>query len=107
MTDFLLFDRFITPYAAIFIYYIGALFIPLSMIVGARKLYGTLLSTLGVEKSTISRHTDRIPLRYRVALVLAILILFLSAELFWRMLFEMVVAYFDMHGYLREISRSI
>jgi hypothetical protein len=39
--------------------------------------------------------------------VLSFIVLFLCMELCWRMMFEAMIGYFDMHDYLYEISKQI
>jgi len=41
----------------------------------------------------------------RLIYVLILLCIFLSMEIFWRMMFETMIAYFQMHDYLQDMAR--
>jgi len=85
MKDFLLFNTFITQDILIIIYYLGVLFLPIFLWV-----YRTYILTIISKKDFISK----------IYLIIFILIL----ELFWRMMFEAMIGYFDIHNYLEILS---
>jgi len=85
MKDFLLFNTFITQDILIIIYYLGVLFLPIFLWV-----YRTYILTIILKKDFISK----------IYLIIFILIL----ELFWRMMFEAMIGYFDIHNYLEILS---
>lgn len=101
--EFAAFDRFVSPTVLIIFYYLGALGVPI------------LLAWLLIQ---LRRSSARLDLpdnviyrwivetwRQRAWLVrLWALIVFLGCELFWRMLFEFLLAYFQMHEYLARLA---
>jgi hypothetical protein len=102
MQDFLIFKTFITPILLLFIYYIGAVLIPLfSWLVSLwiKKRYFSNLSNK--IKSEIKRNTTFLQ---RLLLIGAFIFCFLCMELFWRVMFEFFIAYFDMHDALMKLK---
>ena len=95
MWDILTFNTFITQKVLILIYYLGAIGVPVLMFV-YRK---TLLSKFQFLKKIEPRY------KTNTKTVITFIILFLCMELFWRMMFEMIIGYFDMHDYLYQLSR--
>ncbi|MCO4845161.1 MAG: DUF4282 domain-containing protein [Sulfurovum sp.] len=93
MKDFLTFQTFITPTLLIFIYYVGALLIPILSLYLARWIqivYKTEIETSATFKK-------------RFIGTAAFLICFFSMEILWRMMFEFFIAYFDMHDALMKL----
>ncbi len=104
MQDFLLFKTFITPSLLLLMYYIGAVFIPLFswyIAMWIKKNYFTKVS--GTVKEEIQKRTT---VKQRVTLLLSFIVCFLCMEVFWRVLFEFFIAYFDMHDALMRISQT-
>ena len=94
MWDFLTFKSFVTPDLLIVIYYMGAVVMPLFSYIIYRWLMGRL-----------SIHYDlRVDTKYKYLLYIPIIICFICMEIFWRMLFEFMIAYFDMHDALMNMS---
>ena len=94
MKDFLTFQTFITPTLLIFIYYVGALLIPLFSWYFARWIktaYKTELET----KTTFKQ---------RFITYAAFFISFFFMEVLWRVMFEFFIAYFDMHDALMKLA---
>ena len=96
LLDFLLFKRFLSIPVLIAFYYIGALLIPL--------LSWLLLQWL-LKKSQVLNNTKNLAklwfntvfsLRQKVLLFTGFIFGFLLMELFWRMLFEFLIAYLQM-----------
>jgi len=85
MWDFLRFHTFITPSVLLFFYYMGALFLPILLFVTRKYIF----KKLHIVKTS-----------QRWILLSIFFFFFLFMELFWRMLFEMIIAYFQMHNYL-------
>ncbi len=94
MWDFLTFRSFITPDLLIILYYMGAVVMPLF----AYLFYLWLRAKFSMDYEIDIRK------RYRYLFYLAMIISFLSMEIFWRMLFEFMIAYFDMHDALLHIA---
>ncbi len=84
MYDFLTFKTFITPTILIFIYYIGAMVIPLILYLNKKRLSNRL--------------NINIKLHWKLQIVLAVI--FLMLETMWRMGFEMLIGYFQIHNAL-------
>jgi len=102
MQDFLLFNTFITPSLLLFIYYIGAVIIPLLgwyLAVWIQRNYLSEIS--GVMKEEITKITT---VKQRLYTTIAFVLCFLCMEIFWRVLFEFFIAYFDMHDALMRIA---
>ena len=94
MWDFLTFRSFIAPDLLIILYYMGAVVMPLF----AYLFYLWLRGKLPIEYEIDIRK------RYKYLLYLIMLLFFLSMEIFWRMIFEFMIAYFDMHDALMGMS---
>jgi len=102
MQDFLTFNTFITPSLLILMYYIGAVVIPLLSWYFAAWVHKNYLSKVsGVLKEEIKRRTTA---KQRLYTIIAFVLFFLCMEIFWRVLFEFFIAYFDMHDALMHIS---
>ena len=103
MWNFLTFDRFITPHLLLIAYYLGAVGMPLALWVGRRYLLRkiALLAQLEMQRQALFGSLSR----RNQALVMTLLVLmFLFMELAWRMMFEAMIGYFQMHDYLQIIS---
>jgi hypothetical protein len=98
--DFLVFQVYLSPAVLLLTYYVGALLIPVLVYNMARRLHQRL-----------TRDDWRVPDHYRKRLLArrgrvigyAVLALLLG-ELTWRMMFEFLVAYFQMHEALTRMS---
>jgi hypothetical protein len=101
MKDFLTFQTFITPSLLIFIYYIGAVFIPLV----SWYLVHWIKTVYFSQKDTHSEIeiTVHITFRQRLIMYTIFLISFLSMEILWRIMIEFFIAYFDMHDALIKL----
>ena len=87
MQDFLTFEKFITQDILIVSYYLGVLFLPIVFWIYRKKV------TFIISKTKLS-----------TLLYLFIAILF--GELIWRMMFEAMIGYFDMHNYLQILVQQ-
>jgi len=87
MQDFLTFEKFITQDILIVSYYLGVLFLPIVFWIYRKKV------TFIISKTKLS-----------ILLYLFIAILF--GELIWRMMFEAMIGYFDMHNYLQILVQQ-
>ncbi len=102
MQDFLTFQTFITPTLLIVMYYIGALLIPIVSWYLARWIKRSYFSEVsGVIKEEIHTRTTS---KQRFIVLLSFLLCFLCMEIFWRVLFEFFIAYFDMHNALMQLN---
>ena len=102
MQDFLTFQTFITPTLLIVMYYIGAVLIPILSWYLARWIKKSYFSELSVQiKESIQTRTTP---KQRFIVLVVFLICFLFMEIFWRVIFEFFIAYFDMHDALMKIN---
>ena len=90
MLDFLKFNTFIAQNILIFVYYIGVFLIPI----------------------LLWKYQEYLPYRFlklkKSSRVLALFIaLSFCIEVCWRMFFEAMIGYFDMHDYLYTIQKSL
>ena len=97
MKDFLTFQTFITPTLLIFIYYIGAILIPMVSWYLAKWIQKSYFSELS--KSV----RDKTTFRQRSMIYAAFILCFLCMEIFWRVMFEFFIAYFDIHDALMKL----
>ena len=87
MWDILTFNNFIAQDVLILFYYSGAILVPL---------------VLYYYKDDTVKYLDKKGLHFSV-----LVIIFLCAELCWRMVFEAMIGYFDMHDYMHEIVKKL
>jgi len=90
MWKFLTFERFITQDILIIIYYMGVLFLPLLLWVYRDKAVNFFKSYRSDNKFVI---------------LIGAVIIFLMMQLIWRMMFEVMIGYFDMHNYLQILAK--
>ncbi|MCU7940278.1 MAG: DUF4282 domain-containing protein [gamma proteobacterium symbiont of Bathyaustriella thionipta] len=98
--DFLTFKSFISIEALIIFYYIGALILPIGswfLIDWLIRKYDFLDTLYNNGKNIIWKSLDK---KQQVRLVLFFIFLFLFVELFWRMLFEFLIAYMQIRDAL-------
>ncbi len=100
--DFLSFRTLISPAVLIGFYLIGAVFMP-ALAVGIGLWVRQRLLTrwrADAARASSPHHfselASRLPTRWRVGLMLTALFIFVLLELFWRMLFEFLIAYLHM-----------
>lgn len=98
MQDFLLFKSFITPSLLIIIYYVGAVLIPLASWIVAKWIQKNYFTKVSENIAT------KITTKQRFYLITAFIFCFLCMEVFWRIMFEFLIAYFDMHDALMQLS---
>ena len=106
MWNILNFNTFITQNVLIFFYYIGALLIP--AILYFYKDY--LIEHISfVKKINNKLHTfyNSFSSSRKILFWMMFVTMFFCIELFWRMIFEAMIGYFDMHDYLYQIAKQI
>jgi len=102
MQDFLSFQTFIAPSLLIVMYYIGALLIPLLTWYGSRWIKNKYLSSLSQNIGhTIQTYTNT---KQRFIVYLSIFFCFICMEILWRVMFEFLIAYFDIHDILIQLK---
>ena len=104
MLDFLTFKTFITPTLLIFSYYLGAIFIPLLSWHIARFIKDTYFPHISKHiNQTIHQQSSS---KQRILMILFFMLCFFCMEVFWRILFEFFIAYFDMHDALLQLTNN-
>jgi len=104
MWNFLTFQTFIAQDILIFIYYIGSVAIPIFL--WYSKGYLQRNFTLFAQISTAFKQLfGTLSTQNRIFALLGFFTLFFCMELCWRMMFEMLIGYFDMHDYLQTIAK--
>ena len=100
--DFLVFQVHISPAVLLVAYYVGALLIPVLVYDMSRRF-----------NQRLAREDWRVPDRYKGGLLARrgrvigyAVVALLLGELAWRMMFEFLVAYFQMHEALTRMSGS-
>ncbi len=98
--EFLLFRRMISIHALLVFYYLGAVGIPLVawiMLVYLNRRFGVVKQALENGKTW---YVANIPAKYRLRMLVIYLAMFLMLELFWRMMFEYLIAFMQMRNAL-------
>ena len=90
--EFFTFDAFISVPTLITAYYVGVIFIPLLAFLN-REVSVKWVRFLD-EKTGLSK--------WKLLFVFAFL--FVCFQIAWRMMFEMMIGYFQMHEYLRQLA---
>ena len=102
--DFLIFDNFISIPALIGFYYLGAILCPFVMWRCMRWVltkFSLLEQTYLQGKSLI---WQALPAKQKAKVLLLFIAAFLLAEVFWRMMFEFLIGYMQMHDALVQAS---
>lgn len=97
MQDFLTFKTFITPALLMFFYYFGAIIIPLVSYMLAKWIRSSYF-----KDSTTSLKVN-LNQKQRITILAIAIACFICMEIFWRILFEFLIAYFDMHDALMKL----
>ena len=95
MTDFLTFKSFISTDILIFCYYIGAIVIPIFL----WKSRNYLIDKFNISTPSSLNNQNRNYIK------VAVIVIFICMEIFWRMIFELMIAYFQMRDYLQLIAQ--
>jgi hypothetical protein len=98
--DFLNFNVFVTPHVLIGLYYVGALVIPFLAGALARGDWPRVRHLVARRASAVDRPAGRRAPGKRGTVIAAGILLFLLMELAWRMMFELVLAYFQIRDAL-------
>jgi len=104
MRDFLTFKSFITGELLILFYYIGAVAVPILLWM-LRNYLARKFSLFQKLQSMQKQFYTTLSNKDRMIYVLIIFCLFLSMEIMWRMMFETMIAYFQMRDYLQDMAR--
>lgn len=103
--DFLSFRRYVSPYALLVFYYLGAVLMPLAIVFFWLWLKRRFPMLVEARRQVDSLGRNYLSLMQRVGLLLACVFCFLFAELFWRMMFEFMIAYFHIAMDIQTLAR--
>jgi len=101
MKDFLTFQTFITPTLLLIMYYIGAILIPVVSWYFTRWIQRSYFSESS--KNIKEAFHTKTTFIQRFIVYAAFILCFLCMEIFWRVMFEFFIAYFDMHDALMKL----
>jgi len=103
MLDFLSFKNFISKDILILAYYLGAIITPLFLwrirLYLARKFY--IIDKIHQMQADFYNTLNN---EDKLRLIIFLLMMFIIMEIIWRMMFEFMIAYFEMRDYLQIIS---
>ena len=102
--DFLSFRLFISPYVLVACYYLVAIGMPLAswfLLLWIRRRFAIAAAVHDTATSALIDTTGR---KERVLFYLLFLACFICMEIFWRMLFEFLIAYLQMREALLELA---
>ena len=103
MWDILTFKQFITQDVLIFFYYIGVILIPVVVLFSREYL----VQNISLLKKLDDKIQNSLNLKEKTIILVSLFTLLFFVELGWRMIFEMMIGYFDMHDYLYNISQNL
>jgi len=102
MWDILTFNQFITQDILIFFYYIGVVTIPVVLLFSREYL----IQNISLLKKLDDKIQSSLNLKEKTIMLVSFITVLIFVELGWRMIFEMMIGYFDMHDYLYKISQK-
>lgn len=105
LLDFLSFRSYVSPYALLAFYYLGAVLMPLAMVFFWFWLKRRFPRLDMAQRQVESAGRNYLSPMQRAGLLLACVFCFLLAELFWRMMFEFMIAYFHMVTDIQALVR--
>ncbi len=105
MWEILTFNRFIAQDVLIFFYYIVAIFMPLFFFIFRKYLIKNIAFFQKIHQQ-MSILYNSLPPRSKIFFWIFTILMFVFAELVWRMSFEAIIGYFDMHDYLYQIMQQ-
>ncbi len=103
MYNFLSFNTFITQDVLVVFYYLGAIGMPVCFFF-CRNYLTKHVILFEIIELKIKKFYNSFSPKDKFVFWISIIFLFLMMELFWRMVFEAMIGYFDMHAYLYKIS---
>ena len=105
MQDFLTFQSFISPGVLLAAYYVGALVMPVLLWLGRNRLVRRF-AVLGWLDQQRQQVFQQLSSRDQWLVALAVVLLFIFMEIVWRMMFEAMIGYFQMHDFLRQLAAA-
>ena len=101
--DFLTFKHFIAADILIVCYYMGAILMPILLYKSRKYLIENVQIIRTLNDFFLDTFSSLDSKNRRYTKILFVL-MFLAMELMWRMMFEMMIGYFQMHNYLQQMS---
>ena len=102
--DFLNFKTFISPYALVVCYYVGALGVPIGswfFALWIKRRYWLVSDIYEKSKETAVNFT---PTKYRLLFYTLFILCFFCMEIMWRMMFEFLIAYLQIREALLSLA---
>jgi len=106
MYEYLVFNKFIAQDILVVFYYFGVIVMPILLWYARSYLIKKVVMIKEIENFVGSYYT-KLSAQEKRKVWFILIVLFICLELFWRMMFEMMIGYFDMHDYLYKISNSL
>ena len=106
MWGFLTFERFVAQDVLMLFYYAGAVGMPFVLWYLRRRLVSALPWCRSAD-TELRKLYGRLDTGRKIATLLFFISLFLSMELMWRMMFETMIGYFQMHDALMRLAAGI
>jgi len=114
LLDFLTLKIFITPYIILLVYWLGAFIVPAVVGLLTWWLYGKVVSwvsesVVAPAAAKVKAATDALADRYvpwwvKPLMLVFFLGVFLTLEIIWRMIFEFIIAYYQIRDALMSIA---
>jgi len=104
LNDFLNFKLMISPYLLILFYYLGAIGVPIFSWIISKWIRKKYWLVSNVQDSSIEIFNKVVAKKYRFRLMVLFIMMFIFLELMWRMMFEFLIAYFQMHSALVSLG---
>ncbi|MGD2116885.1 MAG: DUF4282 domain-containing protein [Chromatiales bacterium] len=98
--DIVSFRVFVTPAVLLAMYYFGAIAVPALMFWFMRGSWHKTKDLLGEQAVARVRGSVSVGRKSRAVMLAGAVFMFLMLELFWRMMFEFLIAYFQIHNAL-------
>lgn len=105
MWHFLTFECFIAIPLLLLGYYLGAVLLPLVLWLSRHYLLDkfSLLNWIDQQRNLIFKQLSQ---RDRIIVIVLLFLMFVAMEIIWRMMFEAMIGYFQMHDFLKFLASS-
>ena len=97
MVNFLIFEKFISIEMLIIFYYIGALVFPLLLFIYRSYFFKRYPFLENLMYLAIKSSASRMKIFFLLCIILC--------EIIWRMMFEVMIGYFQIHDYLQHLQK--
>ena len=105
MWHFLTFEFFVAIPVLLLGYYVGAAFLPLTLWLSRHYLLSKFspLNWIDQQHNLVFKQLSR---RDQVIVIVLLLLMLVAMEIIWRMMFEAMIGYFQMHDFLKSLATS-